>query len=292
MKPPLNEPAPAATKPSNCPPRIVLLDDVPEARESIRIIIQAYWANAEIVECDNGDEAWKIVQESPPDLLISDLTHPGMGGEELSKRIGDAHAELPVLLISTFQHGLDSLREQHQTNPQSPRGFLAKPFTVEALGAEIQRLISTRVSGRPELWSCQPIPRIVLVDDEDFIHELVDAALREVLTNYSLVKFLNRDEAWEELLREPPNLLITDMLSTNVPGRTEQFGMSGGELLQRLAERRVTFPILVVSGSFSISGWEAYAKRCARPHLNVSFLTKPYTMDLFRLAVRKCLGAE
>jgi CheY-like chemotaxis protein len=134
-------------------------------------------------------------------------------------------------------------------------------------------------------------PRIVLVDDEEFTHEMVDLALRESLTDYTLVKFLNRDEAWQELLREPPDLLITDMLSTNVPGRTEYFGMSGGELLQRLAERRVNYPILVVSGSFSISGWEAYAKHFARPHLNVSFLTKPYTMDLFRLAVRNCLGS-
>ena len=118
-------------------------------------------------------------------------------------------------------------------------------------------------------------PRIVLVDDED----------------YTLVKFLNCDEAWQELLREQPDLLITDMLSTNVPRRTEYFGMSGEELLQRLAERRVGYPILVVSGSFSISGWEAYAKQFARPHLNVSFLTKPYPMDLFQLAVRKCLGS-
>lgn len=135
-------------------------------------------------------------------------------------------------------------------------------------------------------------PRIVLVDDEDFVHEMVDLVLRETLSAYTLVNFLNRDEAWEELLRQPPDLLITDMLSTNVPGRIEYFGMSGGELLQRLAERRVSYPILVVSGSFSISGWEAYAKRFARPHLNVSFLTKPYTVDLLQLAVRKCLGLE
>jgi len=54
-------------------------------------------------------------------------------------------------MISAFQQGLDSLREQHRENPQSPRGFLAKPFKVETLGAEIERLISTRVSGRPEV---------------------------------------------------------------------------------------------------------------------------------------------
>jgi len=64
--PPINEPAPAATKARNHPLRIVLLDDVPEVRESIRAIICAHWADAETVECENGDEAWKIIQESLP----------------------------------------------------------------------------------------------------------------------------------------------------------------------------------------------------------------------------------
>jgi DNA-binding NtrC family response regulator len=84
---------------------------------------------------------------------------------------------------------------------------------------------------------------------------------------------------------------ISRLAQNQEHSRTEYFGMSGGELLERLTALRVTYPILVVSGSFSVSGWEAYAKRYARPHLNVSFLTKPYSMDLLQLAVRKCLGA-
>jgi CheY-like chemotaxis protein len=83
-------------------------------------------------------------------------------------------------------------------------------------------------------------PRIVLVDDQEFTHEMVDLVLRESLRHYTLVKFLNRDEAWQELQRQQPDLLITDMLSTNVPGRTEYLGMSGRELLRRLAEHRVS----------------------------------------------------
>lgn len=142
---------PAASRPKRRRParrvRIVLLDDVPEVRESIRTIIHAQWPDAEIVECENGDEAWKINQESPPDLLISDLTHPGLRGDELSQRLANAHPKLPVLVISAFQQGLDSLREQHRASPQSPRGFLAKPFTVEAVQAEVGRLIAGRTTG-------------------------------------------------------------------------------------------------------------------------------------------------
>lgn len=130
------------------PPRIVLLDDLEEVRESIGMMIRALWAGADIVECEDGDEAWKIVQESMPDLLISDLTHPGLGGEKLSQRLAAAHSQLPVLLVSAFHPGLESLREPHQADSRAPRGFLAKPFTVEAIQAEVGRLVAARATGR------------------------------------------------------------------------------------------------------------------------------------------------
>lgn len=148
MKAPSDQAEAAATGRPNRPSRIVLLDDVPEVRQSIRAIIHAHWADTEIIECENGDEAWKIIQELPPDMFITDLTHPGLGGEELSQRLAEAHPKLPVLVISAFQQGLDSLRERHQVDSRAPRGFLAKPFTVEAVLAELGRLIAAGATGR------------------------------------------------------------------------------------------------------------------------------------------------
>ncbi len=222
--------------------RILLLDDVEGARKLIRMIIQVYWADAVIIECEDGDEAWKLVQASPPDLLITDLIHPGLRGGDLSQRLAEAHPKLPVLVVSARHEQLDVLRQHHQTNPQFPRGFLEKPFTVDALRAEIKRLIVDRAGGAQPMSAAPTCPHIVLADDENFVHEMVDLMLQETLSACTLAKSLDRDEAWTGLLREQPNLLITDRLSTNVPGRTEYFGMSGGELLQRLAERRVSYP--------------------------------------------------
>ena len=88
-----------------------------------------------------------IVQEPWLDLLISDLTHPGLGGEKLSKCLAAAHSQLPVLLVSAFHPGLESLREPLPAHSQAPRGFLAKPFTAEAMQAEVGRLIVGRAGG-------------------------------------------------------------------------------------------------------------------------------------------------
>jgi CheY-like chemotaxis protein len=132
--------------------------------------------------------------------------------------------------------------------------------------------------------------RIVIVDDEDVILDLMETFVRDWCKEATILRYQNRDEAWQELQRRDPDLFITDMRSDNVPGRSGDYGMSGLELLKLLAERLVKYPILVASGSFSISGCEGLAKQCAGPHLNVSFLTKPFTRELFHQALRKCLG--
>jgi DNA-binding NarL/FixJ family response regulator len=137
----------AADRP-NHPLRIVLLDDEPQVRAAHRIMIQFRFADAVIIECEDGDEAWKILQASPPDLFITDLTHLGLRVEEMLKRLDEVQIQFPILVVSAFHEGLDLLREQHQANPQLPRGFLDKPFTAAALHAEIERLIDARATGR------------------------------------------------------------------------------------------------------------------------------------------------
>jgi response regulator RpfG family c-di-GMP phosphodiesterase len=111
MPPSPEESESAAKQRAGRPLRFVLLDDVPEERQYIRTIIHAAWTGAEIVECENGDKAWKIIQESPPDLLITDHSHPGLRGEEILKCLADAHSQMPVLLVSASHPGLESLRE-------------------------------------------------------------------------------------------------------------------------------------------------------------------------------------
>lgn len=114
--------------------------------------------------------------------------------------------------------------------------------------------------------------------------------LRESCPQADILKFQNRDHAWQELQRTDPDLLITDMRNDNVPGRREHFGMSGFELLGRLAKIQVRYPVLAVSGCFSLSGLEGMAKQCASNRLKVAYLTKPFTKELFLQGLNKLLG--
>lgn len=131
--------------------------------------------------------------------------------------------------------------------------------------------------------------RIVHIDDEDWLLEMMARTIRanQAFQNVTVQTFQNRDNAWAELLRKDPDLLITDLRSDNVPGRNEYFGMSGCEMLFLLAQKQVKYPILVFSGSLSIEEWEIKARQSAGSNLDVCFLKKPVTSEQFYSVLSK-----
>jgi CheY-like chemotaxis protein len=95
------------------------------------------------------------------------------------------------------------------------------------------------------------------------------------------VTFQNRDLAWQELLRRDPDLLITDLNNENVPGQPGYTGMIGRELLPLLAQRKVKYPLMIVSGSLRAPGVEGQVRDCAGPALNLTLLAKPFAAAAF-----------
>lgn len=131
--------------------------------------------------------------------------------------------------------------------------------------------------------------RIVHIDDEPWFGELAEAIIKDTFGEVQLLRFQDSDTAWVELQRSDPDLLITDMNNTNVPGRNRYMGMGGWKLLPLLAEKKVKYPILVVSGSFSMPGVESRARKCAGRDLNISFMTKPFLIEFFKSEILRVL---
>ncbi len=50
----------------------------------------------------DGNEAWKLIQQSTPDILITDIRMPYLDGLELSKRAKDLNPNLVILIISAY----------------------------------------------------------------------------------------------------------------------------------------------------------------------------------------------
>jgi CheY-like chemotaxis protein len=72
------------TRPSVNRPEILLIEDEPDAREALSELLEHYGYNVRSVE--DGVQALQEAVRSPPDLVITDLSMPGLTGLEVLQR--------------------------------------------------------------------------------------------------------------------------------------------------------------------------------------------------------------
>lgn len=108
--------------------KLLLVDDDPEIRSSVRLGFELQWRDVEIVEADRGADALARVEQERPDLVLLDIGLPDMDGyrvaRELQARCG---ADVPVLAAMTGwgqpsdrQRARDAGFAHHFTKPVDP----------------------------------------------------------------------------------------------------------------------------------------------------------------------------
>jgi PAS domain S-box-containing protein len=113
---------------------ILLAEDEPAVRAFLSrfLRLQGY----SVIEAGDGEEAMRLVEsDSAPDLLLTDLVMPRMGGSELAERLTARFPGLKVLFISG--HAQDLRRLEGQPNAL----FLQKPFATDLLARRIRTLL-------------------------------------------------------------------------------------------------------------------------------------------------------
>ena len=119
--------------------------------------------------------------------------------------------------------------------------------------------------------------RIVVTDEEPSVLESLRIMLlwesgNEVLT------FGDSRAAMRELERQAPDLFTMGLNHRELSGR---------EMLARLAQRKVKFPVLVISAGVGM--WTEETIRSWAPGLKVSALAKPFLLETLRDAVAAAL---
>lgn len=82
----------------------------------------------------DGQEAWDLLQESPADLLITDINMPRVSGVELMRRARECWPNMPIVVITGYEH------ELHHLDAFEVSGTLIKPFKMNLLDAVICRI--------------------------------------------------------------------------------------------------------------------------------------------------------
>lgn len=88
----------------------------------------------------DGREALQVIAEHTerPDLVLTDVVMPRMGGRELASALQAQGIDVPVLFMSGYQDGEELPDDPHYS-------YIAKPFTPEALIQKVRRAIGAAV---------------------------------------------------------------------------------------------------------------------------------------------------
>jgi DNA-binding NarL/FixJ family response regulator len=79
---------------------VLTADDQAVFRDCAHLVVETTPGFEPLAEVASGEEALAAVEELGPDLVLLDVRMPGIGGIETARRIGAAHPETVVVLIS------------------------------------------------------------------------------------------------------------------------------------------------------------------------------------------------
>jgi len=122
---------------------VLVLDDSEDTTEMLRHLLEQN--GALVTTATNGADALRIASEREFDIVLSDISMPGMDGFEFVRRLRElpGKKDVPVLALTGFGRPEDISRAQNE-------GFfshLTKPFDLGALSQILEKIPSRRSNG-------------------------------------------------------------------------------------------------------------------------------------------------
>jgi CheY-like chemotaxis protein len=125
----------APKTPATAPTTVLVVDDEPAIRQIARRILED--GGYHITEAEGGLEAIALLAQGLPlDLLMADLDMPGLGGDEMVRRIRATRPDLKVLYVTGHIDRLMDARPLWEGE-----AFLEKPFNPVGLREAISLLL-------------------------------------------------------------------------------------------------------------------------------------------------------
>lgn len=87
--------------------RILIVDDDPRCLQSLTILLSAQGHCPHTVA--NPKDAIRLAEETPYDLVITDLSMPEMSGYEIASVLTKKRPTLPILLLTAFADLIDAV---------------------------------------------------------------------------------------------------------------------------------------------------------------------------------------
>ena len=118
-------------------PRVLLVDDYPDAREMYTEYLE--FSGFDVVEAGNGMEALQRAVDTTPDIILMDLSLPVMDGWEATRRLKADQRTKAIPVVALTGHALAGISEG--ARQAGCDAFVTKPCLPEDLVREIRKIL-------------------------------------------------------------------------------------------------------------------------------------------------------
>lgn len=119
------------------PALILLVDDFVDNREMYALYLNH--SGFKVAEAGNGHDALQQAFSLLPDLIVMDLSLPGLDGWEATRRLKDDARTRHIPVLALTSHALEGFSEGARA--AGCDGFVTKPCLPEQLVTEIQAML-------------------------------------------------------------------------------------------------------------------------------------------------------
>ncbi|NOG31056.1 response regulator [Halomonas sp. TBZ9] len=121
---------------------ILVVDDEPNIVLSLEFLMEQ--AGYKVTTAEDGEQALACVESTPPDLILLDISLPGISGFDVLEqlRAQAATERLPIIMLTA--HGREVEREKGMA--MGADDYVTKPFSTQALVEKVRQLIGEEAS--------------------------------------------------------------------------------------------------------------------------------------------------
>ena len=121
--------------------KVILVDDHAVVRAGFRLLLSASENITVIAEAERGEQAIQLVLTQRPDLVIMDLSMPGIGGLETIRRILHRDSEAKILVFSVH----DEQVYIERALKAGARGYITKNSAPEILPEAVKQIVDNKI---------------------------------------------------------------------------------------------------------------------------------------------------
>ena len=139
--------------------KVLIVDDEPDTLEIIRRLLQ--FEGFEILTASTGEEGVKKVEEDHPEVVLMDISLPGIDGNEALRRIKKVHP-FPIVIMLTAYATVDNAI---QALKQGASDFVKKPFENDHLIHIVHQALEKYRALRERERLEEEVQRLSITDD-------------------------------------------------------------------------------------------------------------------------------